>query len=298
MGTMTTRARQAAWAVLLLALAPWGSARAADTENCLSCHRFRGLSRLDPATGELRLFFCSEEYQAERQGPHAELRCTACHEREEVSVVPHHVKTRVDCARACHISRNSGVETRFSHEHIQETLQASVHAPTVLSGLPFETPLLREGQSACLYCHDEPMFRPLGIKTRPPRGGEHARCDICHTDELPVEVPYFMRHVTSRLQPARPVRQLAQVCAVCHSDPTLIPSTGGHDAVASYLHSFHGKASLLGSTDTATCTDCHASETGNVHAMLRHDNPASSTSSGKLPDTCRTTACHRARRRG
>ncbi|MBI4581766.1 MAG: cytochrome b/b6 domain-containing protein, partial [Planctomycetes bacterium] len=64
------------------------------------------------------------------------------------------------------------------------------------------------------------------------------------------------------------------------------------DSVASYLASFHGKAMLLGSQETANCLDCHVAELANVHLMKPHDDPKAPTSSGRLPDTCRSAACH------
>ena len=285
----TTTIMCVAWVLALVA----SPVSAVDPENCLWCHRFRGLSRVDPETGELHLFFCSAEYYAGQEGPHSRLRCTACHVRQEVAVVPHRVKTYVDCARQCHVVPSAGVELPFSHRSIQERLENSAHAPAKLANLPFDPRLLRPRQSACLYCHDQPVFRKsIGMLARGDAGVGNVRCTTCHTEELPVPVPYHIRHVTSRLQPARPVRQLVQVCAVCHSDPAVLAQTEGHDAVASYLHSFHGKASLLGSTETATCVDCHASESGDAHAMLSKEDPLSSVHEARLPNTCRTTKCH------
>ncbi|MFQ5806141.1 MAG: cytochrome b/b6 domain-containing protein [Phycisphaerae bacterium] len=267
--------------------------RAADPDNCLLCHRFRGLSRLDPETNELRLFFCSAEYYAYRQGQHARVRCTGCHERSEVIVIPHQVKTPVDCTRTCHIAPATGIALRFSHKRVAESLIHSVHSTEKLTALRFDPPLLHPGQSACLYCHDQPTF---GLKGGIPAGflshGGGTRCDTCHSEELPLEVNYFASHVAARMKPARPVRQLTQVCAVCHSDPQIVEQIGGHDAVASYLHSFHGKASLLGSQETATCVECHSPGTGDQHLMLSKGEPDSSTHVVQLPDTCRTTACH------
>jgi cytochrome b subunit of formate dehydrogenase len=264
-----------------------------DPENCLSCHRFRGLSRLEPDTGNLRLFFCSAEYYTQRQGPHARLRCTACHEAEEVMVIPHQVQTPVDCTRTCHIVPSSGIEIRFSHQPIQESLERSAHASAALEALEFDPPLLRPGQSTCLYCHDQPAFRTLGDLPRPIGHADvTTRCDMCHGEQMPADVDYYAHHVAGRLQPARPVRQLAQVCAVCHSDPKIIAQMNSHDTVASYLHSFHGKANLLGSRQTATCLDCHASESGDVHAMMAKTDPESSIFEARLPTTCRTTQCH------
>ena len=268
-------------------------AAASDRENCLLCHRFRGLSRLDPETNELRLFFCSAEYYAHRQGQHARVDCTGCHESSEVVVIPHQVKTPVDCTRTCHITPATGVSLRFSHSRVAGSLYHSVHSQDLLRALEFDAPLLRPGQSTCLYCHDQPTF---GFEGGIPEGFEShsggTRCDTCHAEEIPLEITYFANHVAARMKPARPVKQLLQVCAVCHSDPKILEQTGQHDAVASYLHSFHGKASLLGSTDTATCLECHSSETGDQHLIRAKDDPASSTYPVNLPDTCRTTQCH------
>lgn len=290
--------RRVSWPIAMLMAAGvlagvTSSSYAMDPENCLSCHRFRGLSRIDPETEEIRLFFCSASYYAEQQGPHARLQCSDCHERSEVEVVPHDVKTPVNCTRQCHIVPLAGVEIPFSHQNVQDALTGSAHDPAMLSDLPFESPLLREGQSECLFCHDQPVYRdPLGRLVGLRWAHGHTRCDTCHAEGWPVQVPYHIRHVTSRLQSARPIRQLAQVCAVCHSDPAVLEATDSHDAVASYLHSFHGKASLLGSTETANCVDCHASERGDFHAVPMKDDPTSSVNEERVAMTCRTTQCH------
>ncbi|MEW6249442.1 MAG: cytochrome b/b6 domain-containing protein [Planctomycetota bacterium] len=279
--------------LVLLGLLAVPAARAQDPENCLLCHRFRGLSRLDPQTNELRLFFTEPSYYLHRAGPHARLRCTDCHRRDEVQRIPHAVQTPVDCTTTCHIAPATGTELRFSHQRVADSLQHSVHAPERIAELRFELPLLRPGQATCLYCHDEPTFGfaeglPEGFRT--PRGG--TRCDTCHREELPLDVRYFAQHVAARMQPERTLRQLAQVCAVCHSDPALVQQMDSHDTVASYLHSFHGKAALLGSTETARCVDCHASGLGDQHLMLPKTVAESSISPEELPDTCRTVQCH------
>lgn len=276
-----------------LAVVVTAEASGADPEGCLNCHRYRGLARLDPRDTSLHVYYVDPNYYEHILGPHARLRCTDCHERAEVEVVPHRTTTPVDCTRQCHIVPLAGVELPFSHKGVQERLHNSAHAPEKLANLPLDPPLLRAGQSPCLYCHDQPLFRrPLGRFAGMRWAYGNTRCDTCHAEELPVNIAYHIHHVTSRLQPTRPVRQFAQVCAVCHSDPAVIAQTGSHDTVASYLHSFHGKASLLGSTQTATCVDCHASETGDAHEMRSKDDPSSSTHPAQLPITCRTIQCH------
>ena len=265
----------------------------ADQENCLSCHGFPGLSRVDSTTGELRLLFCSVDYHTERRGPHARLRCTACHNIDEVTVIPHKVQTPVDCTRSCHIVPSNGVPLNFSHQQVLGSLEHSAHSVDKLKALVFDPPLLRPGQSMCLYCHDQPMFRGVRSICRPTgSGGITERCDKCHLEGMPMEAGYYSSHVAARLRPARPIRQLAQACAVCHSDPKIIAQMKSHDTVASYLHSFHGKANLLGNREPATCLDCHASEQGDIHKMMSRTKPDSSINQAQLPNTCRTPQCH------
>jgi cytochrome b subunit of formate dehydrogenase len=283
------RAAVAGAACLLL---PAAAALAADPENCLLCHRYPGLGRASDGGRTFHIYSIDPDYYDQALGPHARLRCTDCHVRDEVYVVPHQVRTPVDCARACHMRDAAGQPLEFSHESVAVTLAASAHGNGSLRPPNPAEPLLRDGQSQCLYCHDEPVFRVPPEWSRLAACGGTQRCNTCHNEEFPVQVDYFTSHVLARLQPARPVRQLAQVCAVCHSDPAAVSRAGGHDAVASYFHSFHGKAALLGSTETANCVNCHASEAGNVHAMLPGEDPASSVNAGRLPTTCRTTDCH------
>jgi cytochrome b subunit of formate dehydrogenase len=85
---------------------------------------------------------------------------------------------------------------------------------------------------------------------------------------------------------------MAQVCAVCHSDPAVCESFKMKDAVGSYIRSFHGKAALLGDEKTANCLSCHTTAGANVHLMLKPENPASSVNAALVANTCRNTACH------
>lgn len=266
---------------------------ASDAQACLACHRFPGLSRLDHESGELHLYFTSERYYMDRAGPHARLDCVQCHDPEAVEQVPHDEVPPVDCSQACHLDASNGTSVQFSHGHIGEHLEKSVHSAEAMSGLPWQVAPLHEGQSSCLYCHDEPVFSRLQ-----PAGASHrgldpeTRCSTCHDDGLGVDVTYALKHTSSRLVDARPVQQAAEVCAVCHSNPDFFKEMESHDAVSSYVRSFHGKASLLGSPQTATCQDCHQTETGDIHGMLSKDDPASQTNAENLQQTCRSAQCH------
>ncbi len=294
----------AAWrgrSVILLsvaALLSTGSppARADDPDNCLFCHQYRGLGIYDAQDDRVRPFYVAPDYVHARLGPHARLACTDCHERSEVSVVPHRPTSKVDCSRACHLQSPTGLERRFSHANVAEMLTLSVHAPDVLSRTESSHgELLQPNQSACLYCHDEPVFRdPAGAIPMLEKLGSRTfdRCDTCHRDQIHADIAYYLRHVASRLQHARPPLELAQVCAVCHSDPHVLDRTGLHDAVGSFTRSFHGKAALLGDESTANCLSCHVAPGENAHLMLSAADPRSSVHPNNVPNTCRTTACH------
>ncbi len=279
---------------LLLFAAP--PARADDPDNCLFCHQYRGLSYYNSTNDTSHVFFVHPEYVHQRLGAHATIACTDCHERSEVLVVPHLPVSRVDCAKNCHLGQPGVLEQRFSHRNVAEMLEKGVHTTAVLGQIAeAKGRLLSAGQSPCLYCHDEPLFRdPTGaIPLLKELGGRtFDRCDVCHQRQTAADTAYYLRHMAARLQPARPSLEMAQVCAVCHSDPKVYGRFKLQDAVGSYLRSFHGKAALLGDAKTANCLSCHVAAGANVHLMLNPGNPASSVNPVRVADTCRNSACH------
>lgn len=279
-------------ALLLLASA----ARAADPHNCLFCHQYRGLSRVEPGADRVHLYFVQPEYVRAQLGPHARLACTDCHRLDEVGVVPHQATTAVDCTRTCHLASPQGIERRFSHADVAAMLADGAHSLEALATPPHAGyDALAPDQSRCLYCHDEPHFRgAAGAIPAIERlaGRVFDRCDACHAEQIPVDVAYALRHIAARLQPARPALELAQVCAVCHSDPHRLAQRGASDAVASYLRSFHGKAALLGDHSTASCVSCHVAPGSNVHRMLPAADPRSAVHPDHAVDACRSLACH------
>lgn len=272
------------------------AARADDEQNCLLCHQFRGLSRYDRASDQLHLFYVQPDYMHDKLGPHARLACVDCHALEEVGVVPHADVSAVTCTKVCHLQDRSGVTRRFSHQNVADMLTQSAHDPATLQQLDFPSgPLLAEDQSTCLYCHDEPVFRdPAGILVgiNDLGDGELGRCDVCHAFQIPVDTLYYVKHITSRMQPARPPLEQAQVCAVCHANESINNSHEMHNTIASFARSFHGKAALLGDNSTASCTDCHVQTEANAHLMLAKDNPKSSVHPDNVGATCSSLQCH------
>lgn len=285
----------AAIALALLLLGAPPAARAADPEGCLTCHQYRGLSRLDKDGKKIEMFFIDPSHAT---GPHSRIRCTGCHERAEVEVFPHKPVTPVDCTRTCHLTTARNLETRFAHDRVHRMLETSVHTAKVLErsnellGKPLE-----KGQARCLLCHDEPNFIPAGAtgaKSAQRMEAPIQRCNVCHDDQLqlPVDTRFNFLHVHARTEPGRSNKDVVRVCATCHANDKIRAEFKLSDAALSYLASFHGKATLL-NNETASCLHCHVGEEQNVHVMLSHKTPGSSTHPDQLANTCRNPECHR-----
>ena len=281
---------------LVAGLVVGAPALADDPDNCLLCHQYRGLGRYLPENGVFHLYFTSPEYQHGRLGAHARIACTDCHQRSEVSVIPHKPTTPVDCTRQCHLDNVSGLARRFSHANVAAMLDLGIHSHSTLSKLEFEKgPLLGEGQSLCLYCHDEPLYRSIaGAMPLLARKGEHLldRCNVCHEEQIPTDTSFYMSHIASGVQHSRSPLEMAQMCAVCHSDAKVLADFKMPDGVVHYTSTYHGKAALLGSDNTADCVACHAKGGENAHLIRSQTDPRSTTHPLHKAESCRSANCH------
>ena len=269
--------------IFVLASIMPNSLYALDSENCLMCHRYRGLARVDK-DGNYRLFYVDETLY--NQGPHSRVSCTGCH--ADIDKIPHDDAEPVDCLRECHIEEPTR-EIIFTHSKVNDALNNSVHSPIASDGTVKNYP---EDYPQCKDCHDSPLFRPISIFKQTRAGvSEQAigRCTLCHTDENFVR--YFYSHVTTRLHKARDPREVINICANCHGDPEFNKRHGLSDVVSSYLETYHGKAVLFGSTLVPDCLDCHASH-DSVHEMHATTDPNSSTYSANRFITCNSPDCH------
>lgn len=256
---------------------------AVDAENCLMCHRFRGLARVDKE-GNFRLFYVDEELF--NRGPHARVSCKGCH--ADIEKIPHDNAKPVDCLRSCHIEEPTR-EIIFTHEKVHDTLKDSVHALTSEDGTPRKFP---EDYPDCKDCHDIPLFRPVSMfKTVRAGVSERAinRCVVCHTDEHFAR--YYYSHVTTRMHKARDPREVVAMCSTCHADAAFARRHDLPDVVSSYLETYHGKAMLFGSTLAPDCLDCHAGHDG-VHEMRANNDPKSSVHPENRASTCNKQDCH------
>lgn len=93
--SVSLAARRSNWyircGILILALlgAMSVTVRADDPDNCLLCHQYRGLGRYVAEDDALHLYYTCPDYHRRVLGAHARIACTDCHERSEVSVIPH-----------------------------------------------------------------------------------------------------------------------------------------------------------------------------------------------------------------
>jgi len=278
--------------VLAMQLAVGGRVLAVDSEGCLNCHQYRGLARVNEDGKTISRFYVDPSYDSQGLGPHARLKCTDCHNRAEVEVFPHHPISTVDCGKVCHIESGNKLEVRFSHQAVKQMVGGSVHGGDVLkkSNELLGSPL-RDEQAKCLLCHDEPTFA-RGDASFARQQSPIGRCNVCHDEQLPRNTRFAYWHVHARSAPARSHQQIVKVCGLCHNNAKIQHEFKLPNAVSSYLASFHGKATMLGSQDAAGCLDCHVSQSQNVHQMLARDKPGASTNPEKIADTCRTPTCH------
>ncbi len=270
--------------VMLGGLAWTPPAQAEDELNCVLCHKFRGLSRIDE-NGRFRLFYINENLFM--KGPHKRIMCMDCH--RDIKKIPHDPAEKVDCTVECHLTEPSGKQN-FTHAPVKEILDASVHSRYDKEGNLKDH---QEDYPGCKDCHEQPLYRPLSFFKGKSAGISRrglSRCKTCHqTGDFAED---FYSHVTSRLQKTRESREIVEVCAKCHADPAFRERHELDDVVTSYKETFHGKAVTFGSDETADCLDCHVVYGESVHSIESHTEPTASTYKNNIAATCRNEECH------
>lgn len=257
----------------------------ADIGNCLMCHKYRGLSRVDEK-GKLRLLFINEDIF--NTSVHAKVKCEGCH--TDIKKIPHDPAQKVDCLVECHITEPSS-EQKFSHKDIATSLEKSVHGKLDKDG---KDKKYSEDLPMCKECHDEPLYRPISFFKQVSAGiSEDAitRCKSCHKkDEF---IYRFYNHVTTRLHRTRNPLNIAEMCARCHNDPQIVARHNlSTMAVYSYRETFHGKAAYFLNESIPDCLDCHVNRGKSVHQILYRDDPQSSINEKNRGKICTNIDCH------
>ena len=275
----------ALFSFFILSLVPAPRAFGADVGNCLLCHKYPGISRIDEE-GKMRLFYVNESIF--NNSVHAKVKCEGCH--TDITEIPHKPALKVDCLVECHIVEPS-TEKKFSHKDVDTFLNQSVHSKYDKEG---NEKKYVEDYPGCKECHDNPLYRPLSFfKSVRPGISEASlgRCRVCHKkDEF---IYRFYNHVTTRLHKSRNPLNIAETCARCHDNPALVTR---HElstkAVFSYGETFHGKAARFLDERVPDCLDCHVNKGESVHQMLSSKNPGSSIHEENRGKVCATIDCH------
>ncbi len=255
-------------------------AEAADKDNCILCHKYQFLGRIDENGKRINYNVSENLYN---HTVHRNVSCRECH--TYIKKIPHDpVKEEVNCANLCHIKTPFSQE-RFSHEKIIAVYKKSVHAPQ--SG---DSALLKEAKPNCKFCHLNPMYTRVS-EERIDYQESLRRCLNCHQEKGVTQAYIHMTH-RLRKKTSRSPQEIVALCAKCHQDVELMKklnvSKRGITAVETYKQSIHGKSVTLGSEVTADCISCHASNA--LHDIYKKDDRRATVGKKNLRKTC--SQCH------
>ena len=267
-------------AIFLLVSFAVPNANAADKENCLMCHKYRQIGRIDEK-GIKRSYYVNENIYANTT--HRNVPCRDCH--TYINRLPHDpVTEEVNCSNECHIKPPFSKEN-FSHRKIIKIFNKSVHG--IKKG---DSEELKAAKPYCKYCHLNPVYRTVAEERIAPTALN--RCLNCH-DRKGVTAAY--KHITHRLRrkTSRSPQEIVQLCSKnCHADIGKMEkfkvSRESLEAVETYNESIHGKAVGLGSQKAADCVSCHASSA--IHDIYKKDESQSTVNKANLVETCKQ--CH------
>ena len=280
--------------IILCLFFPPGPAQAVDEENCLFCHRYRGLSYITNEgqslqgggqEGEFRLLYVTEDLYL--NSPHGNMKCSDCH--TDISKFPHGEVKKVDCLIVCHMDEpSSGLP--FSHQRVADHLARSAHSRVDKDGNPKEH---QDDYPTCITCHQDPLYRPLAFLKENLPGLEEKtiqRCSVCHEESA--FMLKFFSHFTSRMQKLRKPIEVIEMCGKCHGDTQMMERHGLSNLLKSYMETYHGKALSFGDEMAADCTDCHVLAGQSIHDIKSMDDPASASYQENIYKTCSYIDCH------
>lgn len=257
---------------------------AVDEDNCLFCHRYRGLSYINQ-TGDFKLLYVTEDTYT--NSPHGTLKCTDCH--TTIKKFPHDEPIRVDCLTVCHMDEpSSGLP--FSHKKIGDLLTRSIHGKTDPEGNPKDH---LADYPDCVTCHLDPLYRPLTFLKHDMPGLKEktvARCAMCHEEKE--FMSKFYNHFTSRMQKQRKPLEVVEMCGQCHGNSEMMARHDLPNLMKTYRETYHGKAIYFGDERSADCNDCHVLPGKSIHTILSADDPDSAAYKDNIYKTCSDIDCH------
>lgn len=255
-----------------------------DDDNCLLCHKYRTLSRIDES-GKTRIYFINNELF--HSSVHGRIKCTECH--SGITKIPHEENTKVNCLNECHINEPTE-EKRFSHKNVADVILNSVHSKTYNYLNNKESDFF----PSCTDCHNNPLFKPIQIFKQVTDEGQSpkalARCNLCHKSAQFIK--YFYNHVSHRLHSSKDSKDIIRMCERCHQKVDLLEKHKLKNAIATYKDTFHGKAIEFGFNGVPDCIDCHVKENESAHSIKSHRDPMSAVSQVNRAKTCAQKVCH------
>ena len=276
----TTKAACFCFVLVFIVLSVGLPAEAADKENCLMCHRYRFVGRIDE-NGKRHNYHVDEK--SYNGSVHRNVPCRDCH--TYITKIPHDpVTEEVNCAKICHITAPFTQE-KFSHQKIIEIYNSSAHGIK-----PEDSDEAKAAKPYCKFCHLNEKYTRVS-EERIAYEETLSRCLNCHQEKGVTQAYVHMTH-RLRKKTTRSHQEIVQLCAKCHQDVDLMKklkvSEKALTAVATYNRTLHGKAVTLGSQETADCVSCHASAA--IHDIYKKDNPNSTVHKDNLKKTCHH--CH------
>jgi cytochrome b subunit of formate dehydrogenase len=289
----------------LIAVAPFGAAPvplvppaeplkppALSDQACLACHASSRVLRREAGAGAAASLEVDERTLA--ASAHSGLDCVDCH--RDVTAVPHRLPiARVDCA-ACHYVEplpspaptatpsELGLHQRIREQHVKRAPRCidchGAHDVGSAGDLDSRTNR-RRLPSTCGTCHPKiaaeyrESIHGMALMQGNP---DVPSCSDCH--------PEHPRDIGKKGLSGVARAGVVATCIACHEDPGLqrryaLPA----ERLASYLGSYHGAATELGSSQTANCASCHG-----AHFILPSTDPRSTINKANLPRTC--GRCH------
>ncbi len=253
----------------------WGQGRQADSQNCDICHDLPMLG-LDFQNGTMRSL--EVKAQSYNHSIHRNVVCRDCH--TDIQIFPHPGEIqKVDCAKACHISRPFAL-TGFSHQEEAKSHSLSIHAQS-----EEDSPAQNKLKPTCKYCHNN-SFHNDELHTSLRADKRH--CRHCHEDE---GLSGVLLHVSAHTghRNAQSSLDVVRLCSSCHGDQGRMKQFDVNlTQVSGFENQFHGKAMKRGLDEVANCMDCHRN-----HLVLPADDPNSSINTNNLQMTCAANSyCH------
>ena len=263
---------------------------------------------------------CTECHSAFGRFPHSPqgrtATCASCHEKEDTAWQRGAHATRPNsegatCAQ-CHGVHRALPKSAFEEKRGVAELNRACIGCHQTERLHVDNP--HADSTLCASCHGAHDVQPQTTRgSRLWTINQIETCGTCHDSIAAVwkerDVHYRAlstgRQQVKRARPELVNQHRPPACTDCHGAHGLNATADSllaaaavtrcgechEDAQRTFMNSYHGRATNLGSAASATCADCHG-----AHEILPQDDAQSLVAAGNLVETC--GACHEHARPG